>query len=243
MMPTVLVVDDDPEILDLLAGYLARHGLSIRTAQDARVMDAVLAAEPVDLVVLDVMMPGEDGLAACRRLRGERPAMPIILLTALADPTDRVVGLEIGADDYVPKPFEPRELLARIRAVLRRTRGEETPGQPVNGTGRTEPTLRFSGWTLYPARRELRDPSGVLVTLTGGEFDLLLVLVEAAGHVLTRDQLLDRTRGRQSHPFDRSIDVLLSRVRRKLGDDPKEPQLIKTVRGGGYVLTAPVART
>ncbi|HEX2525056.1 MAG TPA: response regulator [Geminicoccus sp.] len=239
--PIVLVVDDDQEIRDLVAAFLSRHGLAVRTAEDARTMDALLAVEPVDLIVLDVMMPGEDGLTACRRLRAERPSLPIILLTALADPMDRVVGLEIGADDYLAKPFEPRELLARIRAVLRRTRQDEQAG-PTDDPAPQEPTLRFSGWLIYPARRELRDPTGVLVPLTGGEFDLLLVLAGAAGRVLTRDQLLDRTKGRQAHPFDRSIDVLLSRLRKKLGDDPKEPQLIKTVRGGGYVLSVPVTQ-
>ncbi|WP_027134306.1 response regulator [Geminicoccus roseus] len=238
--PIVLVVDDDQEIRDLVAAFLSRHGLAVRTAEDARAMDELLAAEPVDLVVLDVMMPGEDGLAACRRLRAEQPSLPIILLTALADPMDRIVGLEIGADDYLAKPFEPRELLARIRAVLRRTRQDDAGGAEDGAV--TEPTLRFSGWLIYPARRELRDPTGVLVPLTGGEFDLLLVLAGAAGRVLTRDQLLDRTKGRQAHPFDRSIDVLLSRLRKKLGDDPKEPQLIKTVRGGGYVLSVPVTQ-
>jgi two-component system OmpR family response regulator len=239
--PIVLIVDDDQEIRDLVAAFLARHGLAVRTAEDAQAMDAVLATEPVDLLVLDVMMPGEDGLAACRRLRAERPQLPIILLTALADPTDRIVGLELGADDYLAKPFEPRELLARIRAVLRRARQDGQAGPGEEGTSQ-EPTLRFSGWLIYPARRELRDPTGVLVPLTGGEFDLLLVLAGAAGRVLTRDQLLDRTKGRQAHPFDRSIDVLLSRLRKKLGDDPKEPQLIKTVRGGGYVLSVPVTQ-
>jgi two-component system OmpR family response regulator len=238
--PIVLIVDDDQEIRDLVAAFLSRHGLAVRTAEDAQAMDELLAAEPVDLVVLDVMMPGEDGLAACRRLRAERPSLPIILLTALADPMDRIVGLEIGADDYLAKPFEPRELLARIRAVLRRTRQDE--GNGADDAPPQEPTLRFSGWLIYPARRELRDPTGVLVPLTGGEFDLLLVLAGAAGRVLTRDQLLDRTKGRQAHPFDRSIDVLLSRLRKKLGDDPKEPQLIKTVRGGGYVLSVPVTQ-
>ena len=237
--PIVVMVDDDVEIRGLVAAFLSRHGLAVRTAEDTRAMDELLAAEPVDLVVLDVMMPGEDGLAACRRLRSERASLPIILLTALADPTDRIVGLELGADDYLAKPFEPRELLARIRAVLRRSRQGDAD---TDAAAQPEPTLRFAGWLIYPARRELRDPTGVLVPLTGGEFDLLLVLAGAAGRVLTRDQLLDRTKGRQAHPFDRSIDVLLSRLRKKLGDDPKEPQLIKTVRGGGYVLSVPVAQ-
>jgi two-component system OmpR family response regulator len=235
--PDVVVVDDDPEIRELLAAYLRRHGCTVREAADGSALDALLAQRPPEVVVLDIMMPGEDGLAICRRLRAGS-TLPIILLTALAEDTDRIVGLELGADDYLTKPFNPRELLARIRAVLRRA---ATPAvaAPARDAKRS---YRFAGWTLDPERRELRDPTGVLVALTGGEFDLLHVLLQSPGIVLSRDQLLDRTRGRIAGPFDRAIDVQLSRLRRKIEADPKNPVLIKTVRTGGYVLAVPVER-
>jgi len=235
--PDVVVVDDDPEIRELLAAYLRRHGCSVREAADGGMLDALLAERPPEVVVLDIMMPGEDGLAICRRLRA-RSTVPIILLTALAEDTDRIVGLELGADDYLTKPFNPRELLARIRAVLRRAAAPSPPPPAPD----TKAGYRFAGWRLDPERRELRDPQGVLVALTGGEFDLLHVLVQSPGIVLSRDQLLDRTRGRIAGPFDRAIDVQLSRLRRKIEADPKAPVLIKTVRTGGYVLAVPVER-
>jgi two-component system OmpR family response regulator len=182
------------------------------------------------------MLPGESGLDLARWLRAEA-AVPIVMLTAMAEETDRIVGLELGADDYLGKPFNPRELLARIRAVLRRANGE-------SGTAKEPPAkaIRFAGWVLEPARRRLLSPDGAEVALTGGEYELLQVLVERPNRVLTRDMLMDLLRGRQAGPFDRAIDVAVSRLRRKLEDDGRNPSLIKTVRGGGYVLAANVER-
>ena len=231
--PKVLIVDDDREIRDLLARFLRKHGLRVETVADGRAMARALNAGRFDLVVLDLMLPGEDGLSLCRHLRATS-SLPVIMLTAVAEDTDRIVGLEIGADDYVTKPFNPRELLARIKAVLRRTAGA--------GRETSEGTLTFAGWRLAAAQRELRDPDGVLVPLTSGEFDLLLAFVERPERVLSRDQLLDLTKGRDALLFDRSIDVQLSRLRRKIEIDPQNPKLIKTVRGGGYMLTQPVRR-
>jgi len=188
------------------------------------------------LVVLDLKLPGENGLEVARWLRAQGD-VPIVMLTAMGEETDRIIGLELGADDYVPKPFNPRELLARIRAVLRRT--SERAEKKVEPSGKS---IRFSGWTLEPARRRLLNPDGAEVALTGGEYDLLVALVERANRVLTRDMLLDLLRGRQAGPFDRAIDVAISRLRRKLEDDGRHAQLIKTVRGGGYVLAAEIER-
>jgi two-component system, OmpR family, response regulator len=232
--PKVLIVDDDREIRDLLARFLRKHGLRVETVADGRAMARALETGRFDLVVLDLMLPGEDGLSLCRHLRATS-SLPVVMLTAVAEDTDRIVGLEIGADDYVTKPFNPRELLARIKAVLRRT--------GVAGRETSEGTLTFAGWRLAAAQRELRDPDGVLVPLTSGEFDLLLAFVERPERVLSRDQLLDLTKGRDAVPFDRSIDVQLSRLRRKIEIDPQNPKLIKTVRGGGYMLTQPVRRS
>lgn len=238
--PHILVVDDDHEIRELLARFLAKHGLHVSTARDGAEMIKLLDAHGIDLVVLDLMMPGEDGLSLTRRLRTQGCTLPIIMLTAMAEDTDRIVGLEMGADDYLPKPFNPRELLARIKAVLRRAPAEsEAPG-PTSGGGHR---LRFNGWVLDMATRDLTDPDGVVLTLSAGEFDLLRAFVEHPRRVLSRDQLLDLARGRQAIPFDRSIDIQVSRLRRKLNDDPKEPQLIKTVRGGGYLFTPDVVRS
>ncbi len=186
-----------------------------------------------DLLVLDIMMPGEDGLNLCRRLRA-RSNLPIVFLTAVAEETDRIIGLEMGADDYLVKPFNPRELLARIRAVLRRAAPE--PPETLD-------QYRFAGWILDPSKRELRNPDGVLVPLSTGEYDLLIAFLDRPQRVLNRDQLLDLTRGREALPFDRSVDVQLSRLRRKIEIDPKDPNLIKTVRGGGYVLVSAVERS
>jgi two-component system, OmpR family, response regulator len=232
--PKILIVDDDREIRDLLARFLRKHGLRVETVADGRAMACALETGRFDLVVLDLMLPGEDGLSLCRHLRATS-SLPVIMLTAVAEDTDRIVGLEIGADDYVTKPFNPRELLARIKAVLRRTGGA--------GRETSEGTLTFAGWRLAAAQRELRDPDGVLVPLTSGEFDLLLAFVERPERVLSRDQLLDLTKGRDAVPFDRSIDVQLSRLRRKIEIDPQNPTLIKTVRGGGYMLAQPVRRS
>jgi two-component system OmpR family response regulator len=239
--PHILVVDDDREIRDLLGKFLERQGMRVTAARDARDARRLWPLGRYHLVVLDLMLPGESGLDFARWLRGQED-VPIVMLTAMAEETDRIVGLELGADDYVTKPFNPRELVARIRAVLRRANGEGAAG----GGGATKDAaaraLRFAGWTLEPAKRRLLNPEGVEVPLTGGEYELLLVLVERPNRVLTRDMLMDLLRGRQAGPFDRAIDVAVSRLRRKLEDDGRNPTLIKTVRGGGYVLAATVEK-
>ena len=232
--PHILVVDDDREIRDLLARFLRKHGFRVETASDGKEMFKALAVGRFDLAVLDLMLPGEDGLSLCRRVRSGSD-LPIVMLTAIGEDTDRIVGLEMGADDYLAKPFNPRELLARIRAVLRRA--PEMRQQPEADRSRT---FEFQGWVLDAGRRSLHAPDGVLVDLTAGEFDLLLALVEHPGRVLNRDQLLDLTRGREAGPFDRSVDVQVSRLRRKIEEDPKQPALIKTVRGGGYAFAGTV---
>lgn len=234
--PHILVVDDDREIRDLLARFLEKHGMRVTVARDAKEARRVLPLGHYQLIVLDLMMPGESGLDFARYVRSQS-GMPIVMLTAMGEETDRIIGLELGADDYVPKPFNPRELLARIRAVLRRTtevdeRRAEAPAK----------ALVFAGWVLEPARRRLVNPDDVEVPITGGEYDLLIALAERPNRVLTRDMLLDLLRGRQAGPFDRAIDVAVSRLRRKMEDDGRYPQIIKTVRGGGYVLAAPVER-
>ena len=229
---SILLVDDDAEIRQLVCDYLARYGICAQAVAGVDAARRALAAGGFDLVLLDIMLPDGDGLALCRELAaGER--VPIILLTALADESDRVLGLEMGADDYLTKPFSSRELLARIRAVLRRSAEHLW----VHRAHRSN-TLSFAGWTLSVSRRELVNADGVLVALTGGEFDLLLALASHAGQVLSRDQLLELTKGRGAQAFDRSIDVQLSRLRKKLDGDV----LIKTVRGGGYQFVAEVAR-
>jgi len=234
--PHILIVDDDREIRELLARFLERHRFRITAAREAREARRAWLNGHFNLVVLDLMLPGESGLDFARWLRGQSD-VPIVMLTAMGEETDRIIGLELGADDYVPKPFNPRELLARIRAVLRRA-GEPNERRPEGGTR----PIRFGGWTLDPARRRLLNPDDVEVPLTGGEYDLLVALVDRANRVLTRDMLLDLLRGRQAGPFDRAIDVAISRLRRKLEDDGRHAQLIKTVRGGGYVLAANVER-
>ena len=233
----ILVVDDDREIRSLLRDFLEKNGLRATAVGDGAEARRMLAQSRVDLVVLDLMLPHENGLAICRELR-TTSTIPIIMLTALGEEVDRVVGLEVGADDYLAKPFSPRELLARIRAVLRRA----TDQDEVRQSKATVRQYKFAGWTLEPAQRRLLDPQGTEIVLTGGEFDLLQALVDRANRVLTRDMLLDLLRGRQAGPFDRAIDVAVSRLRRKLEDDGHNAQLIKTVRGGGYVLAATVER-
>jgi two-component system OmpR family response regulator len=235
-MPHLLIVDDDREIRELLTRFLERQRFRVTSVRDGRELRRVWPLGHYQLVVLDLMLPGEGGTDLVRWLRSQSE-VPIVMLTALGDETDRIVGLELGADDYVPKPFNPRELLARIRAVLRRA-GD-------GGEKRAEPAARayvFGDWTLEPSRRRLLNPEQVEVALTGGEYDLLLALVSRPNRVLTRDMLLDLLRGRQSGPYDRAIDVAVSRLRRKLEDDGRRAQLIKTVRGGGYVLAAEVDR-
>lgn len=237
--PHILVVDDDREIRDLLSKFLERQGMRVTAARDAKDARRAWPLGRYHLVVLDLMLPGESGLDLARWLRSQAP-VPIVMLTAMSEETDRIVGLELGADDYLGKPFNPRELLARIRAVLRRASGEAGSGPAPK-----EPpskSVRFGGWVLEPARRRLLNPDGAEVPLTGGEYELLQVLVERPNRVLTRDMLMDLLRGRQAGPFDRAIDVAVSRLRRKLEDDGRNPSLIKTVRGGGYVLAATVER-
>ena len=235
-LPHLLVIDDDREIRDLLGMFLERQGFRVTAARDAREARRLWQQGIFQLVVLDLMMPGENGLDFARWLRGQS-AVPIVMLTAMGEETDRILGLELGADDYMPKPFNPRELLARIRAVLRRA-GEI--GERPDEAGQRN--IIFADWTLDPTRRRLINPDGVEVPLTGGEYDLLAALVDRANRVLTRDMLLELLRGRQAGPFDRAIDVAISRLRRKLEDSGRDSQLIKTVRGGGYVLAAEVRR-
>lgn len=231
----ILVVDDDREIRDLLARFLKKHGFRVTTAVDGREMQRALSDWSIDLVVLDLMLPGEDGLSLCRNLRA-KSAIPIIMLTMMNEETDRIIGLEMGADDYLPKPFNPRELLARMKAVLRRSRNISRPGSAGHSK-----TLYFSGWKLEIGHRRLQSAEGLLIDLSTGEFDLLVALAEHPQQVLTRDQLLDLIHGREEAPFDRSIDMQISRLRRKIEDGRGQHNLIKTVRGGGYMLTSLVS--
>jgi two-component system OmpR family response regulator len=230
--PHILVVEDDPQISRLVARYLGSNECRVSVASDGREMDRVLGASRIDLIVLDLMLPGEDGLSLCRRLRTGSP-VPIIILTAKAEDVDRILGLEMGADDYLAKPFNPRELLARIRAVLRRA----AAATDATGGGAAARVLSFQGFRLDRVLRELRSPQGARIAVTGAEFDLLLVMCERPGRVLSRDQLLDLTQGRTAGPFERSIDILISRLRRKIEGDPHHPELIKTVRSAGYLFT------
>jgi two-component system OmpR family response regulator len=228
--PRILVVDDDPGIREVLCDYLGQHGYRASGAASAKEMDQALAAAPPDLIVLDLMMPGEDGLSVCRRLAGKGP--PIVMLSAMGEDTDRIIGLELGADDYLPKPCNPRELLARVRAVLRRPREDAAAEGPA---------LHFAGWRLDLMRRELARPDGEAVALSSGEFSLLRAFAERPGRILTRDQLLERARGSDTDVFDRAMDVQISRLRKKL-DDGSGLELIATVRGEGYRFDAKVER-
>jgi len=225
--PSILIVEDDRPTRDLIARYLGEHSFSVSAVTNGKEMDRHLSQNRVDLIVLDLMLPGEDGLSLCRRLRMENTT-PIIILTAKGEDLDRILGLEMGADDYLPKPFNPRELLARINAVLRR--------QSSGLTAASATRLKFQGWTIDLRLRELRDPEGAQVPLTSAEFDLLQAFCERAGRVLTRDSLLSMTRGRPGGSFGRSIDVLVSRLRRKL-DRTEGTSVIKTIRTGGYIFT------
>ncbi|MEO1490658.1 MAG: response regulator [Pseudomonadota bacterium] len=227
----ILLVEDDPELRPLTADFLSREGFEVEAVADGTAMDRALTATSFDLLVLDLMLPGEDGLSICRRIRA-RSAIPILMLTARKEEIDRIIGLELGADDYLGKPFNPRELTARIRAILRRTSGSAEPHREI---------LAFDIWQVDPTTRTVRR-DGEECVLTSGEYELLEVLVTHANRVLSRDWLLDRTQGRTADPFDRSIDVQISRLRRKLGDNPRSPHLIKTVRNGGYIFAAKVQR-
>jgi two-component system, OmpR family, response regulator len=232
----LLLVDDDPELRELLSDYLGRAGYRVTAVADGREMQKAMEAAPHDLVILDLMLPGEDGLSLCRRLRaGSR--IPILILTARGDEIDRIVGLEMGADDYLSKPFNPRELLARIKSILRRA-----GSLPENLAAEDVHRFSFAGWTLEVHGRRLRSPAGVVVDLSGVEYKVLRVLVEHPDRVLSRDQLLEFTQGREALPFERGIDVQIGRLRRKLGDDAREPRLIKTVRNEGYVLAVEVEK-
>ena len=232
--PSILIVDDDEDIRTLLAEYLGQQGLRVQTAGDGAAMQEVLDSTPVDLVVLDLTLPGEDGLVLCRNLRAHSD-LPVIMLTARSAALDRILGLEMGADDYLCKPFEPRELLARIRNVLRRSEAAGTHDQ------QHATQLQFAGWTLDLTSHQLYSDNGTVVVLSGGEFRLLKALLERPNRVLSRDQLLGLTQGREADPFDRSIDLHISRLRQKLRDDARAPQLIKTLRNEGYMLCATVA--
>lgn len=232
----VLVVDDEAGIRDLLRQYLTMQGFRVSAAGDAAGARAVLDRELIDLILLDVGLPGEDGLSLTRYLR-EHWHGPVIIVSGRGDPIERVVGLEIGADDYVSKPFDLRELLARIRSVLRRSKVT-----PTQATGDRRDVLQFDGWQLDVQARQLRDPDGKEVLLTTGEFDLLLALLESPNRVLSREQLMQRLHGREPGPFDRAIDVQISRLRQKIESDPTRPNLIKSVRSVGYVLTSTVAK-
>ena len=232
----ILIVDDDPEIRRLLVDYLARNSFDAYAARDGREMWQMLERHVVDLVVLDLMLPDTDGLTLCRDLRA-KGNLPVLMLTARGEETDRIVGIEMGADDYLVKPFNPRELLARIKSILRRTRA-----LPPNLRPEAARCLHFAGWCLDTAARLLTAPDGVAIPLSGGEYRLLRILLDHPIRVLTRDQLCELIHGREAGPFDRAIDVQVSRLRQRLRDDSREPQLVNTVRGEGYVLAASVER-
>ncbi|MDP1751962.1 MAG: response regulator [Reyranella sp.] len=233
--PHILVVEDDREIRTMVSRFLSKNGCRVTVAEDARSMDRALGTARIDLVVLDIMLPGEDGLSICRRLR-TTSTLPVIMLTAAGDPVARVVGLEMGADDYIAKPFNPHELLARIKAVLRRA-----TALPETEDGAND-VVQFAGWQINPISREVRNPEGTRIILTSAEFDLLFTFCRHARRTLTRDQLLDLSQRRAAGALDRSIDILVSRIRRKIEADPRDPQFIKTVRSGGYVFTPEVLR-
>ena len=232
----ILIVDDDAQIRQLAGKFLREHGYRVTTARDGREMRQALTAASIDLVILDIMLPCGNGLELCKEIRS-RSALPVIMLTARGSETDRIVGLEIGADDYVAKPFNPRELLARINAVLRRARAYLDAPQ-----ARTAHCLRFENWTLDTRRRELLDPKGVMVDLSTGEYDLLLTFLEAPQRVLTRDQLMDAAKHRMATGFDRAIDIQVSRLRRKIDASEDGQAMIKTIRGTGYMFVPAVAR-
>jgi len=234
MSAHLLIVDDDAEIRELLSSYLLKNGYRVSTAADGSQMQERLTTEHIDLLILDLMLPGEDGLTLCRNLRVSSN-LPIIMLTARGDDLDRILGLEMGADDYLAKPFNPRELLARIRGVLRRSQTLVVDPEAVR-------RYHFAGWSLEVGARHLVSPTGVVTPLGGGEFRLLRVFLEHPQRVLNRDQLMDLTQGREASPFDRSIDVQISRLRRRLGDDPRQPVIIKTIRHEGYQWTTTVTR-
>lgn len=233
--PHLLIVDDDHEIGELVGRVVEREGYRVSRAADGEAMLAVMRKSAIDLIVLDLMLPGKDGLTLCRDLRADKVATPIIMLTARGDDIDRILGLEMGADDYLAKPFNSRELLARIKAVLRRS-----PSPSEMRSQALPRFMRFSGWRLDTGKRELLSSDDVVISLSSGEFELLMTFASHPQTVLTREQLLDLTRGRSAVLFDRSIDIQVSRLRRKLGDSPRDPRIIKTVWGGGYLFSPEV---
>jgi two-component system OmpR family response regulator len=232
----VLIVDDDKQICDLVRDYLQQHGFKVSVAHDGRQMRRIMQDSVIDLVVLDVMLPQEDGLSLCKKLRKESQVL-VVMLSAMGEETDRIVGLEVGADDYLPKPFSPRELLARIKALIRRRQDHEV-GDSKSLARLSD--ITFLSWRLDRNRRALIAPDEITVPLSAGEYDLLLAFLENPRRTLTRDQLLDLYRGREGTPFDRTIDVQVARLRKKIEDDPKNPEIILTVRGGGYQFAADV---
>lgn len=231
----ILIVDDDAEIRSLLSKYLLKNGLRVTAVADGRAMWQALDAGRIDLIVLDLMLPGDDGLTLCRTLRAKSSDIPVIMLTARGEETDRIVGLEMGADDYLAKPFSARELLARIKAILRRARS-----LPQNLRPDSARRIRFADWVLDTVQRQLISAEGVVTPLAGVEYRLLRIFLNHPNRVLNRDQLVDLTQGKEADPLDRSIDVQVGRLRHRLRDDPREPRLIKTVRGEGYVLAVAV---
>ena len=230
----ILIVDDDAEIRSLLSQYLVKNGLRVTAVADGRGMWQSLDAGRIDLIVLDLMLPGDDGLTLCRNLRAKSDT-PVIMLTARGEETDRIVGLEMGADDYLAKPFSARELLARVKAILRRARSLPENLQPDSAT-----RIRLADWVLDTVHRQLISKANVVTPLSGAEYRLLRIFLSHPNRVLNRDQLMDLTQGKEADPLDRSIDVQVSRLWNRLGDDPREPRLIKTVRGEGYVLAVDV---
>ena len=230
----ILLVDDEASLREPLAEYLVKQGYRVQQATDASVARSLLNAYDFDIILLDIMMPGEDGLSLCRHVT-DKTDIPVIFLSAKTEETERIIGLELGADDYITKPFSPRELVARIKVILRRA--EKGGVRQNSGNGGA---WQFSGWTLKCDKRSLIDAEGVNVSLSTGEYQLLLALVSRAGQILNRDQLLDITQGREAHAFDRAVDNQISRLRRKIEADPKNPEIIKTVWGGGYLLAGQV---
>lgn len=234
----ILIVDDDPDICELLQDYLQKQDFNVVTRANGSDIVEVLEQEQIDLVVLDVMLPGEDGLNICQRIR-QHCAVMIIMLSAMGDDTDKIVGIEMGADDYLAKPFNPRELLARIKGLVRRTRGDV--GQQRQQASLVKVTnIHFSNWTVDRNKRKLISPEAVTIPLTNGEYELLLTLLENSNRVLNRDQLLNITHNRDAGPFDRTIDVQIGRIRKKIEADPKNPKFIETIRGGGYQFSGEV---
>jgi two-component system, OmpR family, response regulator len=234
---TILIVDDDVEIRDLLGQFLLRYNFKILAANDGIEMFEHIDAEPIDLIILDMMLPGDDGITLCRKLQAQH-SIPIVILSAAGEETDRIIGLEVGADDYISKPFNPRELLARMRAILRRSNAQEKPEMiEVQHNA-----LKFVRWTLNLSTRQLISPEQAEISLSAGEYDLLVAFLENPKQVLSRDQLLDLTKHRYANAYDRSIDMQVSRLRQKMEDDPKKPKMIKTVRGGGYIFAMPVSK-